>query len=206
MTKPEYILEFMRDGDFRFFSVTNGYDNDVIRQMAPTTIDESVERLHKFFNNTSGMFRVKLYTSNELKRDGNPRQEPQIFEVQLNGQPISIGGFDDFDDDPPKRGRKNNEPDDYEPFPQPPMYNPGMGAQGGIFGVETYMKQTQEIVDLKERIKTMEHRLEMQQFTHKMELERLKDRHEAELKEAKDSNAMLGQGIGLLMNKMGISD
>jgi hypothetical protein len=206
MTKPEYILEFMKDGDFRFFNVTNGYDNDVIRQLSPTTIEDSIERLHKFFNNTSGMFRVKLYTSNELKRDGNPRQEPQIFEVQLNGQPISIGGFDDFEPEPPaksSRGR-NIDSDDYDAFPA--GFNPGMGAPGGIFGVETYMSQTREIMELKEKIKDLTNKLEFMVYQHKMELERLNDKHAAELKEAKDSNALLGQGLGMLMNKMGVGE
>jgi len=206
MTKPEYILEFMKDGDFRFFSVTNGYDNDVIRQMSPTTIEDSVERLHKFFNNTSGMFRVKLYTSNELKRDGNPRQEPQIFEVQLNGQPISIGGFDNFDE-PAPRGRQQRPVDNFDDEPAfPGGFNPGVGAPGGIFGIETYMGQTREIMELKEKIKDLTNKLEFMQYQHKMELERIQDRHAQELKEAKDGNALLGQGLGMLMSKMGVSE
>lgn len=195
----------MRDGDFRYFSVTNGYDNDVIRQLSPTTIEDSVERLHKFFNNTAGMFRVKLYTSNDLKRDGSPRQEPQIFEVQLNGQPISIGGFDNFDE---PTGKNNRADFDDEPFPQgltnTNQFNPGLGVPGGVFGVDTYMKQTQEIVELKERIKTLENQLMFKEFVHKTELERMREKHESELLKAKDSNAMLGQGLGLLMDKMGL--
>jgi hypothetical protein len=196
MTKPEYILEFMRDGDFRYFIVTNGYDNDVIRQMQPTQIEDSVERMNKFFSNTTGAYRVKLYTSNELKRDGNPKQDPQIFEVQLTGQ--KIGGF--YEEEVIVRNPSQNENlGSYESF------GGGMGMGGnGIFGVETYMTQTREIMDLKEKIKSLEHKLELMDFTHKHEINRLSDRHKTELEKAKDSQAILGQGLGMFMSKMGM--
>lgn len=202
MTRPDYVIEFMRDGDFRYFIVSNGYDKDVIRQMSPTTIEDSVDRMTKFFNNTTGQYRVKLYTSNDLKRDGEPRQEPQIFEVALDGKKIGSYRYDDDDDDddyrrPPMNNNPINGFDNYS-------MNPNLG--GGLFGLDTYMSQTREIMELKEKIKSLEHKLEMVEFMHKSDIARLQDKHLREIKEAKDSNAMLGQGLGIIMNKMGLSD
>lgn len=194
MTRPEYILEFMRDGDFRYFIVSNGYDNDVIRQMQPTQIEDSVERMNKFFNNTTGNYRVKLYTSNELKRDGNPKQDPQIFEVALTGQ--KIGGIE-YDDEPPRREISNENLGEYNPF------GGGGNPMGGMFGLDTYMQQTREIMDLKEKIKSLEHKLELMDFTHKHEINRLTDRHKGELEKAKDSSQIVQQGLGMFMSKMG---
>ena len=196
MTRPEYILEFMRDGDFRYFIVSNGYDNDVIRQMQPTQIDDSVERMNKFFNNTTGNYRVKLYTSNELKRDGNPKQDPQIFEVALTGQ--RIGGID-FDDEPVRQQVSNENLGDYNPF------GGGGSSMGGIFGIDTYMTQTREIMDLKEKIKSLEHKLELMDFTHKHEISRLSDRHIGELDKAKDSSQIVQQSLGVIMSNLGYS-
>lgn len=199
MTRPDYVIEFMRDGDFRYFIVSNGYDKDVIRQMSPTTIDDSVERMTKFFNNTTGQYRVKLYTTNDLKRDGEPRQDPQIFEVALDGK--KIGGYRvEEEDDNDFRG--GNGLGGFDNYSMSPMG--GMG--GGMFGLDTYMQQTREIMELKEKIKSLEHKLEMVEFMHKNDVARLHERHQREIKEAKDSNAMLGQGLGIIMNKMGLSE
>ena len=199
MTRPEYVLEFMKDGDFRYFIVCNGYDKDVIRQLSPTNIEDSVDRMTKFFNNTTGQYRIKLYTTNDLKRDGEPRQDPQIFEVALDGK--KIGGYlQEEEDYRPLRsgGMGMGGFDDYS------MNSAPMG--GGMFGLDTYMTQTREIMELKEKIKSLEHKLELMEFMHKNEVGRLQDKHDRELKDAKDSNAMWGQGLGIIMNKMGLAD
>lgn len=201
MTRPDYVIEFMRDGDFRYFIVCNGYDKDVIRQMSPTTIEDSVDRMTKFFNNTTGQYRIKLYTSNDLKRDGEPRQDPQIFEVALDGKKIGYRVDDDDDDNYFRSNPNGNGLGGFSDY----SMNPNLGG-GGMFGLDTYMSQTREIMDLKEKIKSLEHKLEMVEFMHKSDIARLNDRHLRELKEAKDSNAMLGQGLGIIMNKMGLSD
>ena len=41
---------------------------------------------------------------------------------------------------------------------------------------------------------------------HVRELERLRSDHEAALKAAKDSNQMFSQGLGMLMNRMGVGE
>lgn len=199
MTRPEYVIEFMRDGDFRYFIVCNGYDKDVIRQMSPTTIEDSVDRMTKFFNNTTGQYRIKLYTSNDLKRDGEPRQDPQIFEVALDGKKIGAYAYDEEEDFSPVANPRGLGGFDNYSMQQSPMAN-------GMFGLDTYMNQTREIMDLKEKIKSLEHKLEMVEYMHRNDIARLQDKHDRELKDAKDSNALMGQGIGIIMNKMGLSD
>jgi hypothetical protein len=162
--------------------------------MSPTNIDDSVDRMTKFFNNTTGQYRIKLYTTNDLKRDGEPRQDPQIFEVALTGQ--RIGGID-FDDEPTRQQVSNENLGDYNPF------GGGGNSMGGMFGIDTYMTQTREIMDLKEKIKSLEHKLELMDFTHKHEISRLSDRHSTELDKAKDSSQIVQQGLGMFMSKMG---
>ena len=203
MTSPEYIIEFMRDGDFRFFIVSNGYDNDVIRQMQPCTIEDSSERLTKFFSNTTGQYRVKLYTSNELKRDGDPRQDPQVFEVQLNGKPIKSGlsGFDDEDEPMPIRNQNNGN---YNAFGGG-MDNFGGGNQG-VFGFDKYDQLKDQIIELKEQIKDLKNQLQFLSFKHETELGRMTDKHRAELEKASSNKELLGSGIGMLMSKMGMGE
>lgn len=201
MTTPEYIIEFMRDGDYRFFIVTNGYDNDVIRQMQPCTIEDSTERLTKFFSNTTGQYRVKLYTSNELKRDGDPRQDPQVFEVQLTGKPLKgIGAFDDEDEAFPPRPNAGN----YNAFDG--GFNGFVGASQGVFGFDKYDAMKDEILSLKERIRDLTNQIQFMQFKHETELARLRDSHKIELDKASSNKELLGSGIGMLMNKMGMGE
>jgi len=201
MTTPEYIIEFMRDGDFRYFIVTNGYDNDVIRQMQPTTIEDSTERLSKFFSNTTGQYRVKLYTSNELKRDGDPRQDAQIFEVQLTGKPLRTGlsGLDD-EDEPPMRQNAGN----YNAFGG--GFDGFGGASQGVFGFDKYDQMKDQIIELKETIKDLRNQIQFMQFKHETELSRVKDTHKMELDKAQSNKELLGSGIGMLMNKMGMGE
>ena len=201
MTTPEYIIEFMRDGDYRFFIVTNGYDNDVIRQMQPCTIEDSTERLTKFFSNTTGQYRVKLYTSNELKRDGDPRQDPQVFEVQLTGKPLKgIGAFDDEDEAFPPRPNAGN----YNAFDG--GFNGFGGASQGVFGFDKYDAMKDEILGLKERIRDLTNQIQFMQFKHETELARLRDSHKIELDKESSNKELLGSGIGMLMNKMGMGE
>lgn len=201
MTTPEYIIEFMRDGDYRFFIVTNGYDNDVIRQMQPCTIEDSTERLTKFFSNTTGQYRVKLYTSNELKRDGDPRQDPQVFEVQLTGKPLKgIGAFDDEDEAFPPRPNSGN----YNAFDG--GFNGFGGASQGVFGFDKYDAMKDEILSLKERIRDLTNQIQFMQFKHETELSRIRDSHKIELDKASSNKELLGSGIGMLMNKMGMGE
>lgn len=201
MTTPEYIIEFMRDGDYRFFIVTNGYDNDVIRQMQPCTIEDSTERLTKFFSNTTGQYRVKLYTSNELKRDGDPRQDPQVFEVQLTGKPLKgIGAFDDEDEAFPPRPNAGN----YNAFDG--GFNGFGGASQGVFGFDKYDAMKDEILSLKERIRDLTNQIQFMQFKHETEISRMRDNHKIELDKASSNKELLGSGIGMLMNKMGMGE
>jgi hypothetical protein len=41
---------------------------------------------------------------------------------------------------------------------------------------------------------------------HNREIERLRSDHEAALKAAKDSNQMFSQGLGMLMQRMGVGE
>jgi|APGre2960657373_1045057.scaffolds.fasta_scaffold04450_4 hypothetical protein len=202
MTTPEYIIEFMRQGDYRFYIVTNGYDNDVIRQMQPCTVEDSTESLSKFFSNTTGQYRVKLYTSNELKRDGDPRQDPQVFEVQLTGKPLKFGGMGSVDEDEPFPPRPNAG--NYNAFGG--GFDGFGGASQGVFGFDKYDQMKDEILGLKERIRDLTNQIQFMQFKHETELGRLRDSHKLELDKASSNKELLGSGIGMLMNKMGMGE
>ena len=51
MTSPEYILEFMRDQDLRYFIVCNGWDREVVKIFTPGDLEDHINKLKSFLNN-----------------------------------------------------------------------------------------------------------------------------------------------------------
>ena len=86
MTTPEYVLEFMRDQDMRYFIVCNGWDREVVKIFSPGDLEDHIGKLKSFFNNTTGQYNIKLYKSNELNGRQLPKVEPMMFEVILDGK------------------------------------------------------------------------------------------------------------------------
>jgi hypothetical protein len=187
MTDPHYILEYMQDNDLRYFQVANQFNRDVVVSFNDRSLEDGVEKMRKFLSKNTGFHRIKLYSNNDLKTNGVPRQEPQVFEVSITGKEF----------DPPK--------EDSAPITGFGV-NPGYPSAGGIIGVEQYLSKHEENATLREKIKGLELELQYLRDQHNREIERLRNDQEIALKAAKDSNQMFSQGLGMLMNRMGVGE
>jgi len=183
MTSPEYILEFMRDQDLRYFIVCNGWDREVVKIFTPGDLEDHINKLKSFLNNTTGQYNIKLYKSNELNGRGEPKVSPMIFEVILDGK------------------RKVGDPEQITPSSMT-----GLGGMGMVnphsmpINREDLLREISALEKQVERL-TVEHQYLKENHLREMELIR-KD-HDVKLKDAKDHNQMFQQGLGMLMEKMG---
>ena len=187
MTDPHYILEYMQDNDLRYFQVANQFNRDVVVSFNDRSLEDGVEKMRKFLSKNTGFHRIKLYSNNDLKANGVPRQEPQVFEVSSTGKEF----------DAPKAEVK-----EITGF----GINPGYPSAGGIIGVEQYLNKHEENATLREKIKGLELELQYMRDQHNRELERLRSDNDAALKAAKDSNQMFSQGLGMIMQRMGVGE
>jgi hypothetical protein len=186
MTDPHYILEYMSENDLRYFQVANNFNRDVVSSFNDRSLEEGIDKMRKFLSKNTGFHRVKLYSSNDLRANGVPKQEPQIFEVSITGK--------EFD---PKKEDTN-----ISGF----GVNPSYPSAGGIIGVEQYLSKHEENATLREKIKGLELEIQYLRDQNNRDIERLRSDHEAALKAAKDSNQMFSQGLGMLMQRMGVGE
>jgi len=184
MTDPHYILEFMQDNDLRYFQIANTHNRDVVTSFNDRSLEEGVDKMKKFLTKNTGFHRIKLFTNNEIRANGIPKQEPQIFEVSITGKE-----FDPVKEEKEITGFGN-------PYP----------SAGGIIGVEQYLSKHEENATLREKIKGLELELQYLREQNQREIDRLRSDHEVAIKAAKDSNQMFSQGLGMLMNRMGVGE
>lgn len=184
MTDPHYILEFMQDNDLRYFQIANTHNRDVVTSFNDRSLEEGVDKMKKFLTKNTGFHRIKLFTNNEMRANGIPKQEPQIFEVSITGKE-----FDPVKEEKEITGFSSSYP-----------------SAGGIIGVEQYLSKHEENATLREKIKGLELELQYLREQHQREIDRLRADQEIALKAAKDSNQMFSQGLGMLMNRMGVGE
>lgn len=189
MTDPLYILDFMRENDMRFFTISNSFDRETVKQFGEHSLDDGIKKLEKFFKHNKGFFRVKLYSSNDIKRDGTPVQKPCIFEGSIVGN--------EFEKDKPVSGLGNAGTVIHASAPSP---------TGATVDINKYLDKHEVVSELKATIVRLEMELAHTKENHARELETHKREAESKLKEAQDSNAMFGQGISMLMQRMGVAD
>lgn len=185
MTSPEYVIEFMRDADLRYFIVANGYDKDVMRHFAPTELDESVKLLQRFFEKSTGAYRVKLFNSNELKRDGYPRAYPQIFEVHLTGKKL----FEEEKEEKPSGGMGGFEGLGYPPY-----------QSGEKISIEQYVAALNENADLKRQVATLELRIEFLKDQVERDKQMMQNEFEREKQRMKEDGSMQKMAMEYLTN------
>ena len=183
MTSPEYVLEFMRDQDLRYFIVCNGWDREVVKIFTPGDLEDHINKLKSFFNNTTGQYNIKLFKTNELNGRGEPKSSPMIFEVILDGK------------------RKVGDP---EPIPASSLS--GIGGMGMVNPMTMPVNREdllREISALEKQVERLTLELQFLKENHLREMELLRKDHDTKLKDAKDHNQMFQQGLGMLMEKMG---
>ena len=188
MTNPEYILEFMRDNDMRFYTISNTFDREQVREFKDRSLGDAIVSMKKYMKNNTGFHRINLYQSNEILRGGRPKSAPAVFEVTIKGN--------EFDEKTPEAEQSING-----------MMN--LGAQsptGAIVGVDQYLNVHQVNSDLKAENEKLKMQLEFMKSNHDKELDAVRKEMENKIKEAQDSNQMFSQGLGLLMQRMGVGE
>lgn len=184
MTNPDYILEFMQDNGYPYFVITNGSNRPIVTSFNDRSLGQGIDALKKYFANNTGFMRVYLYETNEFKGNSKePKSAPQIFEVSLTGNESREPGVGSVNLPPVSVQSPNN----------------------GIIGIETYLGKHEENSSLKEKLARLELEIEMLKRDHERELNSLKEKHESDLKAAKDGNQMITQGLGMLMQHMGVN-
>ena len=185
MTDPHYILEYMQDNDLRYFQVANQFNRDVVVSFNDRSLEDGVEKMRKFLSKNTGFHRIKLYVNNDLKANGVPRQEPQVFEVSITGKEF----------DPPREETK-----EITGF----GVNPGYPSAGGIIGVEQYLNKHEENATLREKIKGLELELQYLRDQNTREIESLKTTHSKELAAAKDNREVIMGVAQTFMQRAGM--
>jgi exonuclease VII small subunit len=77
---------------------------------------------------------------------------------------------------------------------------------GAVVDMNKYLDKHEIVAELKSSIVRLEMENAHLKENHVRELEQIRKDLEARIKEAQDSNAMFGQGISMLMQRMGVAD
>ena len=191
MTRPEYVLDFMRDYDMRYFTISNSFDREVVRDFREKSLDDAVLKMEKNFKNHVGFQRIKLYSDPSLKRDGSPTEKPTIFEVSITGHEF----------EPKKEEGNISGVESYHHMARVQHPTPS-----SMVSLDQYLVKHESLSELKAEKIRLE--LELKHTIEKYEkaIEDLKKEHDSKLKEAQDSNAMFGQGISMIMQRMGVTE
>ena len=191
MTNPEYILEFMRDNDMRFYTISNTFDRETVRKFEDRSLDDAIREMKRFLKNNTGFHRIYLFQTNEILRGGKPKGNPAIFEVSVQGN--------EFREDKPEETKT--------PIGLTGQMNaPSPSPSGAIVGVDQYLNIHQINADLKTENEKLKMQLDYMKQNHERELEQLRRDMDSKIKEAQDSNQMFSQGLGLIMQRMGVGE
>lgn len=191
MTNPEYILEFMRDNDMRFYTISNTFDRETVRKFEDRSLDDAIREMKRFLKNNTGFHRIYLFQTNEILRGGKPKGNPAIFEVSVQGN--------EFREDKPEETKTPAGLAGQLTAPSP-------SPSGAIVGVDQYLNIHQINADLKTENEKLKMQLEYMKQNHERELEQLRRDMDSKIKEAQDSNQMFSQGLGLIMQRMGVGE
>jgi hypothetical protein len=85
MVKPQFVIDTMREQDYRFFIVTDSDYRVVYQSTQNIPLEESIKRLQKFYDSAeTGLYRVQISPSNDLRRDGSFKVDGFMYEIMLN--------------------------------------------------------------------------------------------------------------------------
>lgn len=191
MTNPEYILEFMRDNDMRFFTVVNTFDRETVRKFEDRSLDDAIRDMKRFLKNNTGFHRIYLFQNNEILRGGKPKANPAIFEVSIQGNEF--------------REEKTEEPTASRGLAGQ-LTAPAPSPSGAIVGVDQYLSIHAVNSELKTENEKLKMQLDYMKQNNERELEQLRREMESKIKEAQDSNQMFSQGLGMIMQRMGVGE
>ena len=191
MINPSFIIETMRDQDYRFFQILDSNYNPVTEQWQNIGIDESIKRFKSFLKNaSSAVYRVNIYNTNERKANGDPKGRPYTYEIMMTES------LKDADGDEPKQIQATGP---VAPTPMMGINDPLQqvfttgGMMGGV-GLNEYLGEKDRVLNLMLRIQ----QLEME----KRYLEEKLERRESELRREMDAALSSEQRIQGIINNV----
>lgn len=175
----------------RFYTISNTFDRETVRKFEDRSLDDAIREMKRFLKNNTGFHRIYLFQTNEILRGGKPKGNPAIFEVSVQGN--------EFREDKPEENKPSMGLAGQLTAPSP-------SPSGAIVGVDQYLNIHQINADLKTENEKLKMQLEYMKQNHERELEQLRRDMDGKIKEAQDSNQMFSQGLGLIMQRMGVGE
>lgn len=175
MVTPSFIMDTMKELDYRYFTILDSNYNVVYQMFQPVSLEESVKRMKKFLENaSSAMYRVHIYPTNEKLKNGEPKSQGFQYEIMLT---------ESLKDDKKPVQNEFNAGQMTQPIGGMGQYvdsimTNGNSMMGGV-GLDRYLGEKDRIMELQLRIQ----QLEME----KKYLEEKLERREAELKKEMES-------------------
>jgi hypothetical protein len=189
MVNPNYIVQQMKELDYKFYVVEDMAGNSVTHNWQTLTIDKAVERFKNFLENCAvgSSFVVYLYQTNDRnKSNGLPstRNIPLRFECYIN-EPYAKKSIADNSD----RNLGINGMDLNPTGIAESMYR--AGAMGSI-GLDTFIGAKDEILALKLKIQQLEMENRYLSDKHESEIRRLTKEYEDKLTSDKKIEGIIG--------------
>ena len=182
MVNPNFVIEQMKDLDYKYFVVEDMAGNPVTHSWQVLPLDRAVERFKSFLKNCSvgSSFVVYIFKSNERLKNGEPTRTnvPMRYEIFINEpyggqQQQGMNGMDNLN----PIGIAEN------------MFR--AGAMGSI-GLDTYIGAKDEILMLKLKIQQLEMENRYLQDKHQTELDRITKDYEDKLTSDKKIEGIIG--------------
>lgn len=166
MVTPQFIIDTMKELDYRYWRVTDSNYNLIYEMFQPVSIEESLKRFDRFLKNaSSSLYRVFIYPTNLKMKNGDPKDNGFQYEIMLSDS-------------------VKNEDEKVIPVPvQNPVGFNGIDAMGAVMtqggmmggvGLDRYLGEKDRIMELQLRIQQLE--------MDKKYLEEKLERREAELR------------------------
>lgn len=182
MVNPNFVIEQMKDLDYKYFVVEDMAGNQVTQSWQPLPIDRAIDRFKGFLKHCSvgSSFVVYIFRTNERLKNGEPSRNntPMRYEIFINepqgGQQDQMQGMNGMDN---PMGIAEN------------MYR--AGAMGSI-GLDTFIGAKDEILMLKLKIQQLEMENRYLQDRHQSEIDRITKDYEDKLTSDKKIEGIIG--------------
>ena len=190
MINPQFIIDTMREQDFRYYQILDTNYHVVTAQWQPISVEESIKRFKSFLKNASAaVYRVQIFNTNERKSNGDPKGQPYVYEIMMS---------ESLKDDEPVNTPIQSHPQ-MQPTPMMGIQDPmqQVFTQGGMLGgvgLDKYLGEKDRILELLLRIQQLE--------MDKRYLEEKLERREAELRKEMESQMSSEQRINGIINQV----
>lgn len=168
MVTPNFIIDTMKELDYRYWVVTDSNYNKIYEMFQPVSMEESLRRFERFLKNAgSAMYRFFIYQSNERLKNGEPKTQGFQYEVMLT-EPLK--------DEKPigATGQPQPQQHGFNGIPEAMGNVMTQGGMMGSVGLDRYLGEKDRIMELNLKIQQLE--------MDKRYLEEKLERREAEIR------------------------